>query len=230
MIHPPAECESKTCATPGLPAPSGNLRFWLPDLLEAIVLAIVFSVLISLADEESRGPGIPEPPTERSLAVARGAATYDFRCYFCHGYSGDSKTLAASMLASPPRKLSEQDPAVMTEERIRAAISHGLPGTPMMPFSGILTPSQTDDLAAFVYEAIVSGKGRRPGYHTAENGWPDHERHSDAFAFATGAIDPSADPETLAPELRAGQAKFLSSCVTCHDRTGGSVSWKPVSR
>ena len=30
----------------------------------------------------------------------RGRAIYNFRCYFCHGYSGDARTLAATYLQS----------------------------------------------------------------------------------------------------------------------------------
>ena len=33
----------------------------------------------------------------------QGREIYNYRCYFCHGYSGDAKTLASSYLDPPPR-------------------------------------------------------------------------------------------------------------------------------
>ena len=38
-----------------------------------------------------------------SGAHERGRAIYNFRCYFCHGYAGDARTLAAGMLSPSPR-------------------------------------------------------------------------------------------------------------------------------
>ncbi|MEQ1714686.1 MAG: L-2-amino-thiazoline-4-carboxylic acid hydrolase [Hyphomicrobium sp.] len=40
---------------------------------------------------------------QASAQHERGRAVYNFRCYFCHGYSGDAATLASSYLTPRPR-------------------------------------------------------------------------------------------------------------------------------
>ncbi len=61
----------------------------------------------------------------------RGRQIYNFRCYFCHGYSGDAKTLAATYLNPPPRDFTA---APLTHERIALALREGRTGTAMASF------------------------------------------------------------------------------------------------
>ncbi len=60
---------------------------------------------------------------ERAAAQhERGRAIYNFRCYFCHGYSGDAKTLAATYLNPKPRDFTA---APLTQAQITAAVRDG---------------------------------------------------------------------------------------------------------
>jgi cytochrome c oxidase cbb3-type subunit 3 len=158
-------------------------------------------------------------------ALALGRQVYNTRCYFCHGYSGDAKTLAAGYLQPPPRDL--RAAPVLTRDRIVDAVQRGRPGTGMQPFGGLLNEAEIAAVAAFVERSFVRGHDRNTAYHTPENGWPDHARYRDAFAFATGAIALDVPVETLDAPQRAGRALFLGSCVTCHDR-GRAVEDGPV--
>src|SRR3569623_1536122 len=63
--------------------------------------------------------------------VVRGQKIYNERCYFCHGYSGDAKPLAASYLNPPPRAFTTSAPAKLSRAKMIAAVPHGLPGTAM---------------------------------------------------------------------------------------------------
>lgn len=178
-----------------------------------------------------------EPPED--VAHAADAATlelgrkvYNFRCYFCHGYSGDARTLAATYLAPPPRDFTVA-PALQ-RGAILAALREGRPGTAMKPFAGIIDEDEMQAVAAFVESEFVRAKARNTAYHTAENGWPEHGRYAAAFAFATGAIALDTPPESLDAEQRRGRQLYLGACVSCHDRarvTDEGPAWqaRPLS-
>jgi cytochrome c oxidase cbb3-type subunit 3 len=149
---------------------------------------------------------------------AEGRAIYNFRCYFCHGYSGNARTVAASFLTPPPADFTKASPASLPEAAIIATLQTGRPGTAMKSFSSVLTDPEIRAVARFVLDEFVINKAANTHYHTAENGWPDHERYAIAFPFATGAIPLSQAWETLSAEQVRGKRLFLQACVTCHDR------------
>lgn len=187
------------------------------------VIAALLAAVALLA-----GCGVHE---EASLAEA-GRAVYNFRCYFCHGYSGDAKTLAATYLEPRPRDFTQGPP--LAAEAILAAVRHGREGTAMKSFAGILDEREMRAVAAFVEQEFVRRKARNTAYHTTENGWPGHERHAIAFPFATGAIALDTPVEQLDERQRAGRELFLQACVSCHDRArvadeGPAWSSRPVS-
>lgn len=166
--------------------------------------------------------------------LEEGRAVWNYRCYFCHGYSGDAKTLAATYLNPPPTDFQAADPASMTRERVLAALRQGRPGTAMKPFTGIISNREMQAVAEFVVDEFVKRKAANTRYHTAENGWPDHDRYRAAFPFAKGEIPLSRPWESLTPEEAAGKRLYLSSCVSCHDRgapTEDDVTWmtRPLS-
>lgn len=180
---------------------------------------------------------------QRSLAaqsVAQGdAATlelgrevYNQRCYFCHGYSGDAKTLAASVLKPAPRDFTSG--SELTPQAIADAVAQGRPGTAMQAFRSLLSEAQTAAVAAFVVNEFVRNKARNTAYHTASNGWPEHERFDATFPFVNGALAIDAPEHSLSAEQLRGRALYLSACVSCHDRArvndeGPAWSWRPLS-
>lgn len=151
--------------------------------------------------------------------VERGRAVWNFRCYFCHGYSGDARTLAATFLTPPPRDFQAADPMQFPLPRIRTAIIEGVPGTAMKSFRGVLSGDEIEAVALFLRSEFLEKRAPNTRYHTAANGWPRHERYRDAFAFATGEIALDAEERSLDDAQRRGRRMFLSACITCHDRS-----------
>lgn len=173
-------------------------------------------------------------PAAAGDLLADGRAVYNYRCYFCHGYSGDAKTLAASYLTPKPTDFQRADPARLTPERVLETLQQGRPGTAMKSFAGIINDAEMKAVAAFVVDEFVRRKQPNTRYHTLENGWPEHERYSAAFPFAKGEIPLSRAWESLSPEEAAGKRLYLSACVSCHDRgapTEEDVAWdaRPLS-
>jgi len=158
-----------------------------------------------------------------------GRQIYNFRCYFCHGYSGDARTLAAQMLDPVPRDFTSVTVEVLSREAMLDAVRHGRPGTAMKPFVNLLSEREIAAVVDFVREEFMVRKAPNTRYHTVANGWPDHERFAAAFPFARGEIPLDADEGRLTPTERAGRRLYMRGCVSCHDlarRKASSPTWE----
>lgn len=176
------------------------------------------------------GVAVAAPPDPH----AAGRAVYNFRCYYCHGYSGDAQTLAASFLNPPPADFTRATPERLTVAAIADVLRKGRPGTAMKPFAEVIPEDEIQAVAHFVHDEFVRRKAVNTRYHTAENGWPEHERYRRAFPFATGELPLSRPWENLTTEQAEGKRLYLASCVSCHDRgaaTADDVIWdaRPLS-
>lgn len=138
-------------------------------------------------------------------------------CYFCHGYSGDAKTVASQYLSPGPRDFTSTPLLALSTAVMRDVVRDGKVGTAMMSFSLSLTQQQIEDVVVFVRRAFMAGEDSNTRYHTVENGWENHDRYQSAFPFVLGelAIDMLASEMTLIQ--RQGFGLFLSTCITCHE-------------
>jgi cytochrome c oxidase cbb3-type subunit 3 len=194
----------------------------------------LFAALLALPLLAACGKAPPPAAAGDGPELEAGRAVYNYRCYFCHGYSGDARTLAATYLTPPPADFTRASPETLTPERILDVLRRGKPGTAMKPFTGIIGERDMRAVAAFVYDEFVLRRRPNTRYHTAENGWPDHERYRAAFPFARGEIALTQPWEELTPEQARGKRLYLQSCVSCHDRgrpAEDGVAWdsRPLS-
>lgn len=169
---------------------------------------------------------------EATTLHERGRFIYNYRCYFCHGYSGDAKTLAAGYLQPSPRDFTATAPQQLSREAMIAAVSQGRPGTAMMSFSDVLDTQAIGEVVDFIRAEFMQGETRNTRYHTAANGWPDHHRYAAAFPFVMGEVSLALAPEQLTQAQRAGRRLYMSACVTCHDKAApesGEVVLNPKS-
>lgn len=179
----------------------------------------------------SRPEGGSGPDAAADTLHERGRAVYNFRCYFCHGYAGDAKTLASTYLKPPPRDFTSTS---LGAAQVAAVVQEGRGGTAMKSFAAVLSRDEIEAVAAFVAREFVQDKAPNTRYHTAGNGWPDHERHRVAFPFARGDVALDTPLEDLDEQQRAGRRLFLNACVSCHDRArvvdeGPAWSARPLS-
>ena len=162
--------------------------------------------------------------------TAPGKAVYDFYCYQCHGYAGDGRTLAARNLEPPPRDFTAADPDELTRERMLEALRQGRPGTGMVSFAAVLSPGEREAVVDYVRSSFMTGKPRDGRYHTAANGWPDHDRYRAAYPFATGEIPLDAPAAGLTQQQQRGRTMYFDACITCHDQPAaedGEPVWDP---
>lgn len=160
----------------------------------------------------------------------KGRDLYNFYCYFCHGYAGDAKTLAATYLSPPPRDFTATPLKALSRARMIKSVSDGRLGTAMAGFKNTLNAEQIERVVDFIRQAFMADEKLNTRYHTAGNGWPDHDRYAIAFPFASGEIPLDTPVERLTAEQRRGRELFMASCITCHDRAkvvDEGVEWDP---
>ena len=206
-----------------------------------LAAAIVALGGCSRSETQPGGKGSPlanQPAATGSVAAAGdlelGRRIYNFRCYYCHGYSGNARTLAATFLTPKPVDFTSISPDTLTRERIFQSIQSGRPGTAMMSFASILQPNEIAAVTDFVRQEFMVAKAENTRYHTEANGWLNHERYAAAFPFALGEIPLDTPWEKLTPQQADGKRLFMTSCVSCHDRArenNEDIHWesRPVS-
>jgi cytochrome c oxidase cbb3-type subunit 3 len=172
-----------------------------------------------LIGPDSQTASLSSNSTTKSPAhFERGRKIYNFRCYFCHGYSGNAKTLAASFMNPRPRDFVDTSPDTLSRSAMIKAVHDGRPGTAMKSFANILSQEDIEQVVDFVRQEFMRDKAVNTRYHTAANGWPNQKQYAPAFPFALGKIPLDTPDDDLTPEQLAGKRIFMQSCVTCHDR------------
>ncbi|MEH6628809.1 MAG: c-type cytochrome [Motiliproteus sp.] len=147
-----------------------------------------------------------------------GREIYNYRCYYCHGYSGDAKTLASSYMVPPPRNFQRAELGGLSRQRMIDVVTQGVTGTGMVSFSRFLNGEEVELVVDFIRKEFMQDKALNTAYHTQENGWPNHRRYQSAFPFATGELAIDSPAQSLTDEQRRGLQLFMTSCISCHDR------------
>ena len=115
--------------------------------------------------------------SDRSSDFELGRRIYNFRCYFCHGYSGNAKTLASSFLSPAPRDFTSTSPTQLSKNAMIDAVTNGRSDTAMMPFKTILKENEIAAVVEFIRQEFMISKKLNTAYHTPENGWFDLDRY-----------------------------------------------------
>jgi mono/diheme cytochrome c family protein len=94
------------------------------------------------------------PPSDTGkvpAAVSLGEKVYTQNCAVCHGDKGNTAFWAQSGLNPPPRDFtSPLAQNTLTRDRMIHSVTHGRPGTGMMPFNKRLTKEQIASVVAFI--------------------------------------------------------------------------------
>ena len=210
--------------------------------MSRVALLIVATALLSGCFESStqsnganrQSQSATEASEPNIAQIELGRKIYNFRCYYCHGYSGNARTLAADFLTPKPVDFTSISPDFLGKERMLQSIRSGRPGTAMMSFSSVLKSNEIEAVAEFIRQEFMIGKRVNTRYHTEANGWFNHDRYAAAFPFTSGEIPLDTPWEQLTPQQAEGKKLFMTSCVSCHDRArlnNPEVIWetRPVS-
>ncbi len=136
-------------------------------------------------------------------------------CYFCHGYSGDARTVASGYLTPPPRDFTTTDSARLGRDQMVATVQNGLPGTAMMGFAARLSAAEIEAVIDFIRLNFMEQQQYNTHYHTEANGWFNFSRYAVAFPFVSGQR--SINAPDLNEAERLGLQLFIDTCLTCHE-------------
>ena len=171
----------------------------------------------SLAQEDLpegfKQQGLPSPqPAEQ---IEAGKRVYFTKCVWCHGVEGSGDGPGAVRLWPRPRNFnagtfkirhtaSGQLPLIDVD--LLQTVTHGLPGSAMPSWEGILTEQQRKDVLAFVTTQLVEDRS-----------WQDEE-FEELFVLQLDQLTPK--PNTPESIKRGSELVVEKKCIECHGLEG----------
>ncbi len=157
--------------------------------------------------------GLPSPlPAEQ---IEAGKRVYFTKCVWCHGVEGAGDGPGAVRLWPRPRNFnagtfkirhtaSGQLPLIDVD--LLETVTHGLPGSAMPSWEGILTEQQRKDVLAFVTTQLVQDRS-----------WQDEE-FEELFVLELEKLQPK--PNTPESIKRGSELVVEKKCIECHGLEG----------
>ena len=148
-------------------------------------------------------------------SIEAGKRVYFTKCVWCHGVEGAGDGPGAVRLWPRPRNFnagtfkirhtaSGQLPLIDVD--LFDTVTHGLPGSAMPPWDGILTDQQRRDVLAFVTTQLVQDRS-----------WQDEE-FEEFFVLDLESLSPKT--ATLESIQRGSELVMEKKCVECHGLEG----------
>jgi mono/diheme cytochrome c family protein len=133
-----------------------------------------------------RTPVQPAAEAPASPALAQGELIYSRNCSVCHGDKGNTAFWAQNGLNPPPRNFTAHEAlTTLTRDRMIASVTHGRPGTGMMPFNKRLSKDEIEAVVTFIRAKFMGVD-------------PKHDTGETPFAQAGGHAQPAEQPEAVA--------------------------------
>ena len=166
----------------------------------------------ALPDGFTRQSAPGKPAAEQ---IEAGKRVYFTKCVWCHGVEGAGDGPGAVRLWPRPRNFnagtfkirhtaSGQLPLIDVD--LFATVTHGLPGSAMPPWEGILTEQQRRDVLAFVTTQLVQDRE-----------WQDEE-FEEFFVLDLEHLEPTAaTPDSI---RRGAELVVEKKCIECHGLEG----------
>jgi uncharacterized membrane protein/mono/diheme cytochrome c family protein len=119
------------------------------ELVPALALVLIGTIVFAQIPIESSGPINPIPPNATSLAFGR--AIYEEKCVPCHGESGKGDGPVGITLNPRPADLTQHAiPGVHTDGQLYSWITNGFPGSVMPPFRQALSDDDRWNVVNFI--------------------------------------------------------------------------------
>ncbi len=160
-----------------------------------------------------------------------GAALYQKHCAVCHGERGDGRTRARRGLDPPPRDFTTaRAREELSRERMIASVTHGRPGTAMMPFAGRLSAAEIEAVVDYIHQAFMQGapnRGLPPHLARGERIYTRHcavchgDRGSGALWTRSSLNPPPRDFTTARAREELSRERMIASVT--HGRPGTAM-------
>ncbi len=174
-----------------------------------------------------------EGKIEDQKAYQLGQQVYNYRCYYCHGYSGDAKTLASRHVDPEPRDFTNKKILQPNVKEMEKAIRSGKNNTAMPAFENTLSDNEISDVIYFIQVAFINGYAKNAVYHSEANGWSEHQKkYGHSYPFVKGEISINTPDFKLSDKQRQGREIFMGACISCHeviDPVESNEIWQPLA-
>ena len=188
----------------------------------AVALLTAGSVVLTMAQTKEQtkdqkaaaaaaNAGRPAKPSPADIEA--GKQIYFKKCVWCHGPEGAGDGPSADRLWPRPRNFNAgtfkirhtASGELPTENDLFLTVTHGLPGSAMPPWDGILTEQQRHQVVSFVMTALVKDRN----FQDTEN----EEFHVIDYGKQVSSSDES---------IKRGKDVFMNKgkCVECHGNEG----------
>lgn len=159
---------------------------------------------------------LPEPGSP----LARGRTIYMQTCAVCHGDRGQGAVWAGGNMPRPPRAFTQPDPVGgLTRSRMIAAVTHGVPGTPMAGFGTQLSAADIETVVSYI-DTVFVGPATAQISGTKAHGGKQGETAQEK-APGAAAVDMALPlPKKLAGNAQRGAKFYNANCATCHGVKG----------
>ncbi|MFQ5469898.1 MAG: c-type cytochrome [Gammaproteobacteria bacterium] len=184
-----------------------------------------------------------------TVTVSTGERIYKETCAVCHGDDGNSARWTKSGLNPAPRDFTtDQARKELSRERMINSVTHGRPGTAMMPFASRYNTDEISQVVNFIRSTFMKGDREDNLIKPVESGQADaadrdqnleghpHRGHSpdtentltpgvsDAGKSEINAlikVDMNLEfPHGLTGNAEGGRAFYMNNCYTCHGVNG----------
>ena len=193
-----------------------NLARWGVCLSVSVLLGLGLPLSSGAQEDLPEGfkqQGLPSPPPAEQIEA--GKRVYFTKCVWCHGVEGAGDGPGAVRLWPRPRNFnagtfkirhtaSGQLPLIDLD--LLQTVTHGLPGSAMPSWEGILTEQQRKDVLAFVTTQLVQDRS-----------WQDEE-FEELFVLQLDQLTPKQNtPESI---KRGSELVMEKKCIECHGLEG----------
>jgi mono/diheme cytochrome c family protein len=186
----------------------------------AVALVTAGSVVLTMAQTKKEektaaatAANAGRPAKATPADIEAGKQIYFKKCVWCHGAEGAGDGPSADRLWPRPRNFNAgtfkirhtASGELPTENDLFLTVTHGLPGSAMPPWDGILTEQQRHQVVAFVMNDLVKDRN----FQDTEN----EEFH---------VIDYGKQISTSDESIKRGKDVFMNKgkCVECHGDEG----------
>ncbi len=188
-------------------------------IVKIVLLSIVFVSGVGVAwgqDEIPEGFKSQSKPSQPSAEqIEAGKRVYFTKCVWCHGVEGSGDGPGADRLWPRPRNFNAGTFKIrhtasgelpLIDVDLMQTVTHGLPGSAMPSWEGILTDEQRKDVLAFVTTQLVKDRD-----------WQDEEFETFTVLQLDQLQAPPPTPESI---KRGSELVQEKKCVECHGMEG----------
>ncbi|MFQ5488169.1 MAG: c-type cytochrome [Gammaproteobacteria bacterium] len=167
-----------------------------------------------------RGHFMREP---EDTDVQLGKRLYKQHCSACHGDRGDGASWAKNSLNPPPRDFTAAPSrAELSRERMITSVTHGRPGSAMMPFASRLSAHEIEAVVGYIRSQFMGfGGGQTVQPATGGEAAPLSLVEAPVRPYTPAPADMRAPfPHGLQGDAGRGRRFYEANCFTCHGRQG----------